>query len=131
MDDYVEDKKLENTEGERPSARERFLVYHAECPVVWEMFKKFTYEALNAGCKNIGSKMIVERIRWETNVMGNDGFKINNDHAPYYARVFMELFPEHDGFFRTRVCKDEDIFNRSYEKNRNVLKKLVAYDEGK
>ena len=46
---------------------------------------------------------MLQRIRWHTQVETNDlSFKINNNHAPYYARHFMEQNPEHKGFFRTR-----------------------------
>jgi hypothetical protein len=33
----------------------------------------------------------------------DDGsFKLNNNYHAFYARSFMEIYPEHDGFFRTR-----------------------------
>lgn len=82
---------------------ENFNRWHPANPTVYELFKKFTFEAIEAGWKNLGAKLIIERIRWETNVMTKgDRFKINTDFTAYYARLFMKDHPQYDGFFRTR-----------------------------
>jgi len=107
MNDYVEGKKLENLKDCQETNRMKFVQYHIDNPEVWEMFREFTWVAMYKGCKHLGAKMVIERIRWETAVEGNDQFKVNNNYAPYYARMFMDEFPDHDGFFRTRVCNDE------------------------
>ena len=45
-------------------------------------------------------------LRWETRTSTGDlGLKINNNYSGRYARKFHDDFPEHDGFFRTRVIK--------------------------
>jgi hypothetical protein len=73
-------------------------------PEVYELFKKFTFDAIHAGYGRYSSDAILHRIRWHTNVETNsaDGFKLNDHHTAYYARKFMLDFPEHCGFFRTR-----------------------------
>lgn len=83
--------------------------FHKDNPKVYKLFCKFTHEAIEAGCKNFGTNAIIERIRWETNVVtrSDDEFKINNNHAPYYARLFMHYNPEYEGFFRTRQLLGE------------------------
>ena len=85
------------------NTRERFEKFHRENPAVYEMFKRFTFEAIRAGKAHLSAAMVVKRIRWETNVVTTgDQFKINDQYTPHYSRLFMEDFPEHDGFFFTR-----------------------------
>lgn len=72
-------------------------------PLVWEYFVLFTFEMIEKGYKRIGSKMIFERIRWETMIKG-DPFKVNNNYTPYYARKFEREYPQHKGIFSKRVA---------------------------
>jgi hypothetical protein len=88
--------------------REKFRGFHRDNPKVWELFRKFAFQAIESGRPRYGANSVIERIRWHTNIETNDPeFKINNNHAPYYARMFMEVYPEHDEFFITREVKDE------------------------
>lgn len=85
------------------SNRERFEKFHRENPEVYELFKRFTFEAIKAGRGRLSAAMIVERIRWETSVVTRgDQFKVNDIFTPYYSRMFMAEFPEHSDFFPTR-----------------------------
>lgn len=89
---------------------EQCAAYHKAHPEVWDMFVKFTRQAIARGYKNYSVYAIFERIRWEMEV-GGDGeneFKINNNYRTLYARRFMKMYPEHDGFFRTRRQTSED-----------------------
>lgn len=89
----------------------RFEAYHKANPHIYELFKRFTFEKIRAGAKNLGSKAVFERIRWETGVetVGDD-FKVNNIFTPFYARLFMRDYPEHEGFFRVRAsAADQDV----------------------
>lgn len=80
--------------------------WHKQNPAVYELFVKYTKEAINAGHEHYGAKGVIERIRWHTSVeTGGDIFKINNNWAPFYARLFMVDYPEHDGFFRLRATE--------------------------
>lgn len=81
---------------------DKAVLYDTENPEVWKQFVKFAMQLINAGYKRIGSKMIFERIRWETAVSGNDGFKINNNYTPYYSRKFEKEFPQYEGMFAKR-----------------------------
>jgi len=81
-----------------------------EHPEVWVMFCKFTQEKIDAGFKHFGTNTIFGRIRYETPA-GDDGlvaFKLSNNHAPFYARGFMDRFPEHEGFFHLRKQTSRD-----------------------
>lgn len=84
--------------------------YHKAHPEVWDLFVKFSKEIISKGYKNYSVNAIFERIRWEIDVGGNGDteFKINNNYRPLYARRFMNMYPQHDGFFRTRKQTSED-----------------------
>ncbi len=84
----------------------KFEKFHKENPHVYELFNWFTLELIRAGVKHSGSEMVLGRIRWETTInTTGDRFKINQNYAAYYARKFMEDFPEYAGFFRTRKTR--------------------------
>jgi hypothetical protein len=86
--------------------RQRWLDWHAANPQVYDLFKRFTFEAIDRGHRKLSAWLIVNRIRWETTVetMGGD-FKISNNFIAYYARLFMDEHPEYRGFFRTKPLK--------------------------
>lgn len=72
-------------------------------PEVYKMFEKFTFDRINRGFKHFGSQAILERIRWETSVTEKGGmFKINNNWAALFARMFEIEHPNYAGFFRKR-----------------------------
>jgi hypothetical protein len=80
-------------------------------PQVTKLFIQFTNEIIDRGFKHYSSKAIFERIRWETDqadVDGNSTFKLSNNHTAWFARKFMERFPEHEGFFRTHYRPSSD-----------------------
>lgn len=84
--------------------REQVSRFHKENPEVWTLFVKFSREIKSRGFKNYSVNAIFERIRWEKDA-GGDGetsFKLNNNYRAFYARRFMRMYPQHDGFFRTR-----------------------------
>ncbi len=89
------------------SQYEKFLRFHTKYPQVYRLFVKFAKQLLDKGLQTIGSKMIIERIRWEvaTESMDEDGFKINNNYTCYYSRLFMNDHPQHQGCFETREIK--------------------------
>lgn len=85
--------------------------FHEAHPEVWRLFVKFTREMVARGFNNYSTNAIFERIRWETDAADEDGrstFKLNNNHRPYYARWYMNTFPEHRGFFRIRTMISEN-----------------------
>ena len=77
--------------------------FHDANPGVYSLVERFTKQAIDAGYKHYGMMSILQRVRWHTMIeTDGDSFKINNNHAPYYARHFMQENPQYDGFFRTR-----------------------------
>jgi hypothetical protein len=96
--------------GEMPgeSAARRFERFHRQNPEIWRLFVRFTQERIAKGFTHYGARDILHRIRWETDVAENgeaSGFRINNIHSPWYARLFHRTYPQHDGFFHTRTAK--------------------------
>jgi hypothetical protein len=89
---------------------EDFLSFHHANPQVWELFKKYTFQALRVGHRRYSSRTILHLIRWHEDVetvgagklFDGTELKINNNHSPWYARVFMTVYPEWSGFFRNR-----------------------------
>src|SRR4051812_8582950 len=83
-----------------------FEIYHSKNPNVYDMFKEFTLRAIKRGFVHLSADMVLHRIRWETYIETIDpdpsGFKINNNYAAFYGRLFMRDFPAYAGFFRTR-----------------------------
>jgi len=80
--------------------------WHKKNPHVWELFVVYTFQVINAGRKNYSVNAIFERIRWHTDIeTKGDSFKISNNHRAYYARYFHHCYPEHDGFFRTKMLR--------------------------
>ena len=94
---------------EPDSIKKQWWRWHKLNPHVYELFKRFTLDVIRRGRKQYSSKAIVERIRWHTEVetVGEE-FKMNNNYAPYYARLFMKEYPEHANFFRTRSLHSEN-----------------------
>lgn len=85
--------------------REQCNTFHGQHPMVWKLFERFTLERIHRGFGHYSVNAIFERIRWETDQATVDGkttFKLNNNYRPFYARRFMRLHPDHEGFFRLR-----------------------------
>lgn len=85
---------------------QRFREFHASNPRVYELFVKFTLQVVRAGRKRYGAFAILNRIRWHVEIeTRGDEFKVNNNWSPFYARLFMQDHPQHDGFFETRASE--------------------------
>jgi len=88
---------------DKPEAATR---YDAKHPEIWEQFKKITFDLIRRGTKHYGAKAIFEIIRYHRIIeYGDDEFKCNNNYTAYYARKFMNIYPEHKGFFETRKAR--------------------------
>lgn len=96
---------------------QKLLEYHKNNPHIYPMFKKYTIQAIQSGYRRFGSQMIIEKIRWETGVVAKDDkFKISNDAAAFYSRLFMLEYPHYKDYFRIRpseadLLKLEDLNN--------------------
>jgi hypothetical protein len=73
-------------------------------PGVYERIVFFARQAKAAGAP-VGMRLLIERLRWERAVevkQTDDSFAINNDIAPFLARLVMEREVDLKDFFETR-----------------------------
>lgn len=94
-------------EGADVNLVSKFLSYHDKHPKIYEAFKKFSFEAKEAGLEKFSCWFIANRIRWFYQVENREDrvYKITNDYIACYARQLMFDFPELDGFFTTKKMK--------------------------
>ena len=87
----------------------KFQEFHDSNPHVYALIEKFAFQVTRAGYGHYGMQALLERVRWHLSIETDDntGFKINNNHGPYYARLFHKLNPRFEGFFRTRQIKGD------------------------
>lgn len=90
-----------------PSVYVKFLKFHTAYPQVYLLFEKFALQLIQAGKVKLGSKMIMERIRWEisTSAKDDEGFKINNNYTAYYSREFVKKHPQYRDYFEFREIR--------------------------
>lgn len=102
---------LENVTRKSTDLEAKFARFHMRNPKIYELFKRFTFEAIGAGREHYSSRTIFHRIRWHVEIEtdSDDRFKINNNHSPYYGRMLMRDFPKTRGFFRTRELAQNRI----------------------
>lgn len=81
-----------------------FQRFHIENPNIYALFQKEVFRAIKAGRTRISARTVMEFIRWSIYVETTDeaGYKINNNHIPFYARMFMKDHPEHRSLFELR-----------------------------
>lgn len=94
----------------REQIEERSREFAQRYPDVGPLFDKFTFELIGRRYKHHSAAAVWERIRWESpaGANGRTAWKLNNNFRTHFARKFMEKYPEHKGFFRTRRLKSED-----------------------
>ena len=88
---------------EQTRLEKKFINYHQKNPEVWREFKRYAFEAIEAGRIQYSAKLIMEKIRWDSKleVQKVSAFKIPNEVTAYYARLFHKSFPVYKGFFKT------------------------------
>ena len=88
---------------------EAFRKFHSLNPHVYQSLVNLALQLRRKGREMYGIKSLFEVVRWhramETD--SEDEFKLNNNHAPYYARMIMKNVPELEQFFCVRVLKKE------------------------
>lgn len=78
---------------------------------VYELFCKFTLQAIESGKKKISHWLIVNRLRWEVEIETNGmceedkEYKISNDYIAFLARDFIKDYPQHSEIFNLKQMK--------------------------
>jgi len=94
----------------KSSMTRRFKKFHAENPHVFQELLRMAREARALGRDHYGINGLFEVVRWHTMIETSDpAFKINNNYAPYYARLIMKTDPSLVGFFRTRTSRADEL----------------------
>ena len=98
------------------SRRAEFDKWHADNPLIWTYFERFSKEALKSGKKRISHWLVINRIRWEVYIVttGKD-FKISNGMIAFYARLWRETYPEHKNLYRIKRMLGEPWFDEQEE----------------
>jgi len=90
-----------------PELLAKFKEFHADNPHVYDLFRRFAFEAKNSGRPRFSHWMIANRIRWYTSIetKGTD-YKLSNDFIALYARLIVYHNPEFEGFFSLKQMKE-------------------------
>ena len=93
---------------EKLSLEERFELFHARNPQVYETLRDLALDLVDRGKTKIGIAMIYEVLRWQHAMRTKDdnGYKLNNDFRSRYARLIMDNEPRLAGVFETRRIHD-------------------------
>jgi len=82
-----------------------FRKYDVANPHIYRVFVKKVFEAVREGRQNWSARAIFNVIRWNTELRGDDDFKVNNNYSSRYTRKFESEYPELMGFLRKRKLK--------------------------
>jgi hypothetical protein len=89
---------------------ERFEQFHYANPQVATALESMAAELIQRGRKRVGIKMLMEVLRWNYQMKTEDpnsDFKLNNNYAPYYARLLIERHPEWASVFELREIRSK------------------------
>ncbi len=90
------------------TAMDDFLRYDYDNPGVYELYKEITH-------------FVIKRIRWLTEIETTGDYKVNDHVTPYFARMFMHEYVEHEGFFHCRRIDEAGRFQKWLEENFEVV----------
>lgn len=84
--------------------RDECAAWDKEHPDAYEIFRRIARTWYESKAKRASARWIVGWIRWRTHVGSwrEHEYKINDHMSTYYARKFMDEFPECEGFFQLR-----------------------------
>lgn len=86
--------------------KDRFIAFHRANPEVYSKLRQLALQLRGSGHKHYGINGLIEVLRWHTALKTTDPvYKINNNYAPYYARMLMRNESALIGFFRTRMSR--------------------------
>jgi hypothetical protein len=83
----------------------KFLEFHAANPGVYLELRDLALDLKDRGRKFYGIMALLNVVRWQRAIRtttADDDYKVNNNWAPFYARLLMSENPELDGFFQLR-----------------------------
>lgn len=88
---------------------QKFIEYHEKYPKVYQFYKEVIAQLVNRGFKRYSSDGVLHIVRFtKHDEIKRDGFKVNNNYTPYYARLFEEENPQYKDFFSKRKVKNNN-----------------------
>lgn len=86
-----------------------FETFDKENPDVYAELVRIAREAKASGLERCSIRFVLEIVRWyrQLTTHGDALFAINNNHAPFYARVIMDENDDLVGFFETRSASSD------------------------
>jgi len=82
-----------------------FQQYDQDHPEIYSVYKNVAEEFIKRGKIKMGSKHIIEEIRWHKKVKTNEYFKVGNNYTAYYARKFVNDHPHYAGIFNFKPLR--------------------------
>lgn len=105
-----------------------FLAFHRDNPQIYELFVRFASEVARNRSR-FGSRAILERIRWETNINSNhETLKIPNAYSAYYSRLFEIDHPRFDGMFQHNTSIANELYDLKIIRNKNAQLTFSFYN---
>lgn len=102
---------------------EKFEEFHTANPGVYDRMVQEAREWKAAGHGKLSIGMLVERVRWVGTVENwSSDYKLNQNHAAYYARLIMAQEPDLEGFFDLRDAPEPDAWITDY-----ISRKVTVY----
>jgi len=102
-----------------------FLEYHKTNPHLYDAFKAVAFDAMKMGFKTYGANGIFEIIRWKRAERGEGEFKINNNYAPLFARLFANEYPQYRAFFKFRRSKFSEYVESLPKEEKKTTHEIV------
>jgi hypothetical protein len=91
----------------------KFLAFHAEHPDVFEQFQRLTFQMVEHGRHHYSAEAICHALRWFADLSSSpeaDEFKLNNNFAAFYGRLFCVTHPQHREFFRCKHSLADHLY---------------------
>lgn len=104
------------------SIRDGFNRFHKDNPHIFTAFEEQALRAINKGRTKISAKLIINWIRWHEFIESTDkNFRVNDAFQSYFARLFVEKYPEHKDIFEFRKLRNEEAAPYMQEENGQLI----------
>lgn len=78
---------------------------------LWKRFESEANKAWQRGCRHYSARTIIEFLRHHSAMQqsGQLAFKINNNVAPDFARLYVAMYPERESLFQFRRPDTDEL----------------------
>lgn len=102
----------EETEADTSSMAKAFRQFHRDNLWVYAELRRLALDLVGRGRKRYGIGGLFEVLRWHRAMStdSDDGFRLNNNHRAFYARMLMRNNPALVDFFAKRESEADNAF---------------------